>query len=288
MPPPRRGTAKNKENNCATCSKNVSEKDLALGCEVCDKWFHISCQSITEDEYEFLIEHKNLHWYCSSCNSNVAGLVQIMSDMRGRHQKLEEKIDSLVEKVDAVAKDLKETDKKVDEMTKGLFPEAMIKSVDGQIDRFVKKIKTEFGALSLEVESLKTKSNENETKLETAIEAKLVEGISKSSFVEVLSQQIDTKYASVTEGMTQVKQVLEDTKKLAEEEKDKETRSNNVILYRVTECVNREERNKQDKLFCVQLFKDYLGVDVEETDFKSVFRIGKFQQDSVSPRPILV
>ena len=76
---------------------------------------------------------------------------------------------------------------------------------------------------------------------------------------------------------------------MAEEERDKESRANNVILYRVDECESREERSKHDKQFCIQLFNDNLEVDVKESDFKSVFRIGKFQPGaSSSVRPILV
>jgi len=68
---------KNEEASCAVCSKIVSNEDLALECEICETWFHISCEDITKQEYDFLSDHKSVHWYCSTCNKNVAKVIRI-------------------------------------------------------------------------------------------------------------------------------------------------------------------------------------------------------------------
>jgi hypothetical protein len=75
---------------------------------------------------------------------------------------------------------------------------------------------------------------------------------------------------------------------MADEEKDREGRSNNIIIYRVPECITAEGRAKHDKAFSVELFKEIVEQDVKEEDLKSVFRLGKWDSTNSNNRPLLV
>src|SRR5580693_4121381 len=66
-----RSEDKKVKDNCPTCHKTVVDDDWALECEMCDEWYHIKCQGIEEDEYDFLNKHKSVHWYCNACNKSV-------------------------------------------------------------------------------------------------------------------------------------------------------------------------------------------------------------------------
>ena len=79
--------------------------------------------------------------------------------------------------------------------------------------------------------------------------------------------------------------VLEETKKNAFEEKERELRGNNFIIYRVPEASSADDKGKQDKLFCMELIRDALEVDAQESDIKKIFRLGK---KDTAVRPILV
>ena len=68
--------------------------------------------------------------------------------------------------------------------------------------------------------------------------------------------------------------MLEDTRKQANEERDKETLAHNIIIYRVPEADSREERIKEDKTFCLELFNRVLCIDTQESDL-TLFRLGK-------------
>jgi len=117
----------------------------------------------------------------------------------------------------------------------------------------------------------------------------LVEGLNKPLFSEVLSKQVDTKFSQVNADISKVQQVVDDTKKMAEEEKDRENRSNNIVIYRVPECKEGDDRLKHDKALCIELLRDVLEIDSQEEDLKAVFRLGKKGQDQVpNSRPILV
>ena len=78
--------------------------------------------------------------------------------------------------------------------------------------------------------------------------------------------------------------VIDDSKMRADEEKDRENRSHNIILFRVPEVDAIEERAKGDKSFCVELLNSVLEVDAHENDFKC-FRLGKREQTN---RPLLL
>jgi hypothetical protein len=40
---------------CGLCQKAVKTIDQAVMCDKCDTWFHINCESISEDIYKCLI-----------------------------------------------------------------------------------------------------------------------------------------------------------------------------------------------------------------------------------------
>lgn len=299
----RRGsaTAKAKEDSCPQCKNAVSEKDMGIQCEICEDWFHAKCQGMDEAEYKFVNEHKVFHWYCRSCDKNAASMIQLMSKMRQRQDKLEEEVEKVKANVSKLTADSMEANakngKRVENIEKGIFTEDMVKRVEREVERVAAKIKAEIGTLSQEVRKIKDSSLAIETKLETAIEAKLVEEFSKPveqrsgdtrpSFASVVAKQIDNKLDKVSGDLTKVQQVIVDTKKIAEEEKDRESRGNNIVIYRVEECDTNENRVKHDKAFCLELLKGTLDADVQEEDLKSVFRIGKKDSNS-SCRPLLV
>lgn len=302
-----------KDDVCPKCDITVCDKDMALECEICEKWFHIKCQSLTEAEYKFIGEHKAVHWYCTSCNKNVATFLQMLGNVKQRQDKLEENFETLKTDMSQIASDTKATQevslsnsKALDEMAKGNLPEGMMKAIEKRIDYVATKIKAEIGNLSQEVKTVKDLSATTETKLETAIEAKLVEGLAKSidsqvenkmksqkqqlelTFADVVSKQVNSKMGELSGDLNKVQQVLGETKKQVEEEKDKENRSNNIIIYRIPESTTREQRKSHDTSFCMELFKDCLDVDIVENDLKAVFRIGKVEQDLQTPRPLLI
>jgi ribonuclease HII/ribosomal protein L37AE/L43A len=303
---PRRERLKSKEYDCPTCAKCVAVKDPGIWCEICKMWFHAGCQDVNQVEYDFLLDHTSFHWYCKSCSANVASYIHLMSELKQRQEKLELSFDNLKARVTTLESEfpakLSEISGKVelnscnfDKLSKGVLSQEFIKVLDSQMDKYSKKLREEFGTLSNEVRNIKDLALTTETKLETAVEARLVQEIATPSFADVISRQIDTKYVKVSEDITKVKQVLDDTKKLtedtrkmAEEVKDKENRSNNIIIYRAQECDKKEDRIKYDKDFCMELFKDVLEVDVCETAVTSIFRIGKSNQNSNIPRPLLV
>jgi len=93
----------------------------------------------------------------------------------------------------------------------------------------------------------------------------------------LVSEHVDTKLEKITSNITEVEKALEDTKQQAMEEKEKELRCNNVIIYKVPEGNNdkKDESAKEDKWFCMEPFCSTLNADVQDGNVKKIFRLGK-------------
>ena len=76
------------------------------------------------------------------------------------------------------------------------------------------------------------------------------------------------------------------------EQEDIESRRCNIILYRVEESKQAlvVDRNKEDASYCEQFLSalGYSGSGVNHEDVKKVFRFGKRNEESESPRPLMV
>jgi len=108
------------------------------------------------------------------------------------------------------------------------------------------------------------------------------------SFAEMVTKQVEKHMETVHDEVKVVQKTLTETREKALEEKDKENRLNNIILYRADESTadTPENRNKEDYNFCLQLFEG-LNSGVVEEDVIKVFRLGR-RQENAPPRPLLI
>ena len=59
---------KNKKIPCNICGKNIRGNAKAVCCDVCDKWIHIKCNSISPNRYDELCDEENdKSFYCIKC-----------------------------------------------------------------------------------------------------------------------------------------------------------------------------------------------------------------------------
>ncbi len=81
--------------------------------------------------------------------------------------------------------------------------------------------------------------------------------------------------------------MLEETKERIQNEKDRETRKNNIIIYRVEEnaSTSAEDRAKYDKEWAKELTREVLKVHCGDEDIKRVIRLGV---KGSTDRPMLV
>jgi hypothetical protein len=73
-----------------------------------------------------------------------------------------------------------------------------------------------------------------------------------------------------------VKDTLDEVRSKAMEERDRENRAANIILYNVPESLDlqRQDRWKEDRKFGLDMF-EVMGLKIREEDFKRFLRLGK-------------
>ena len=98
-----------------------------------------------------------------------------------------------------------------------------------------------------------------------------------------MAREVDTKFQNVNSQIGEVKKSIDETKQQTDEIRGRETRVNNVIMYRIPEKGTKEERVEKDESFCGELFNKVLGVKVPESDIKSVFRLRKRIENTNRP-----
>jgi hypothetical protein len=247
------------KNKCPCCKAGVLSTEQGLQCDICEEWSHAKCVNISDVEYQFLKDHKGIDWFCGQCKKVIATVIKTSAGFKEKQEKVDKEIvdikESLQNQIDNLGKDVKAITLRI-----------------ADVDKILKDTTDKVLA--------------TDTKIETAIEAKLVDSLNKPTFASVVAKEVEDKFNKVSVDVNKVQQSLEETKKNVLEEKDREARGNNIIIYRVPEGSNKEETNKNDRTFCMELCSTALGIDAEVVDFKSMFRLGRFEAGKV--RPILI
>ena len=100
-------TSRKKVEPCGTCDKAVTNTDCGILCEMCETWFHISCQKVSEELYNILKhEPDRVHWFCNSCNKRVVQLVKSVAKLEARQEKLEAAVNTVKENVKKMGDEL--------------------------------------------------------------------------------------------------------------------------------------------------------------------------------------
>jgi len=270
------GNQGNKEDNadpCGVCDVNVDTAGKGIECEICKVWFHPRCVDLTDNEYEVLCKHKmgTIHWYCASCNVKSVELLSLVFGLRDKLQMSEKEMESMRKETDAklsklelqydaVKEDIKILNKKIEEGMKKCSEDSnkMVKSLQQQTRDEIKE----------EIEEVKT-----------------------TSFADIMKEELEKSLGNMATEIQTVKTNISESRATAEEQRDKESRRNNLILYNVTEstAARAEERNKEDVSFCLRLFNIGLQAGIAEEDLLHVFRLGKRgENEDDPPRPLLV
>ena len=258
------------DSKCPRCKIEVKSDEKGVCCETCTNWYHIACEGITNDLYKIMIkeEYKSLHWFCSDCETATLSTAKAIHAMKLKQDSLESELTDIKGRIDVHTTELKSKVSKSEVLE---IIESKIKELDSTFSK--------------------------QSDLESAIEIKISEQISKqcdatagdTTWASVVSKQVDTRFEQVSNNLDEVKKVLHETKSKALEEREKEARTNNVIIYRIPECndtsQSRDEQIKYDKSFAVELINDVLEVEFSEADLKRVFRLGKPGDNT---RPLLI
>ena len=249
-----------KGDTCVSCSVVVKIGEKGIQCEICDGWYHAKCENINDEGYKIL-QLENIHWYCNGCNKGIGKVIATIGKIQQRCDKMELEL-----------KDIQESMKFKQNKT-----EAEIGNINREIElqnreiRGIQEIMTEMSAAL-------DKQNENQKDIES----------NDTLWSTIVGRHVERKMEGVTGEMVEMHKTIVEAKEHMEEEKNKERRRKNIIIYRVPEskASGPEVRKKEDLDFCRSLVQDNLGIEGSEEEFENVIRLGK-RDDNIC-RPVLV
>jgi len=256
MPSKGKGGDKGGER-CGDCGKAVTDADSGVMCEICEIWFHIKCENIGEPMYKAMMQFKALHWYCETCSIGAEKLMNMLAKLEGRVQKLEKERDSTVAEMTA---EMNKMEAKINELAEGV---------------------------EQNLQKMEERLNETEkARAQQATGCTNTEALPKWS--EIVSKAVDSKFTEMQDNVAKVNAAVEETKLHLEEQKEKESRQNNIIIYNNEEerTENIDEWKTKEMGFCLELFNSTLEVAVKSEDIVKITRLGN--RASGTKRPMLV
>ena len=234
---------------CGICAKNVGDKEPGIQCEVCEKWWHTNCVKIPDDVYKVLGKIPNLHWFCEVCNLGA-------NKMLANLTKLNEKVDQFEIELKSNKTEVKKVDERMD-----------------KADMEIKKLRDTVDNMNRSVQRDQVSFRD----------------IMKKEMEEEVKRNLDEQMGKVSNDLVTVQNIITETRTSAIEERDKEERRNNVIIYQVPESSGDSpaDRVKDDTRVCLKFF-DQLRIGLSDDDIFNVIRLGKHNPTATHPRPLLV
>ena len=101
--------------------------------------------------------------------------------------------------------------------------------------------------------------------------------VKDTPWTEIVKKEADSKIENVSAELHSIQKIVDLTKVMAEEEKDKEGRSKIIIKYNLPESsgTSFEGRQKHGKFLVMNVFREFIDKDFEETEFQKFFRLEK-------------
>ena len=262
-------TGHKEEEICKVCKKE-NEDDRWIQCDVCANWNHAACAALDDNEYEALKKGgRKVKWLCRECDiPHILETLKVLKEIKAKNDKLE--------------KDLSELKNEVSSVTKKLNEEI------GGINKKLSDTKSKFDK---QMEGVR---NDIEKLVQKKVDAKMQE--TDEILVKTVEKKVEDHLAAVTNNITavrdsigDVKKDVVDVKKDVDEQKEREQRAPNMIIYNIPESAlgSLQERIDHDQHFCIDTFYKVLKVKVDAGDIKKTVRLGK-KVESGGHRPLLI
>lgn len=106
---------------CPTCENAVTEEDQALQCELCQQWYHCSCEAIKKRLYEAINEDDDdnqFTWVCKACRRGKKFLFDAISAISIEQQRLATEVKELKTKQTDTDSSLQAVKKSVNKLEK--------------------------------------------------------------------------------------------------------------------------------------------------------------------------
>lgn len=247
------------ESECGKCGKGVKGEGVA--CDVCGNWFHVDCAGLDKDDYRLLHsvakkQKNSIHWFCEGCNIRTLDMMKVLREVQLREDRLEKEVNGFKVEIGAQVNKLRK------DFRDGIEESNKI------MDKQSRDVKTELDKMKIEIMELKKE---------------------KPLWTEIVSREVDSRFTEMNKDLDVVQKTVNETRMKMNEDLDKESRLNNIIVYKLpeSEADSYADRNKDDKRLIAKLMENVLKVGFDETDITRLLRLGK-KSDDGRIRPLLI
>jgi len=178
------------------------------------------------------------HWFCAPCNSKMGKVIPSIIKLTDRMAVVDNQVANL---------------------------EREMKVMSGHMVKVKEDVARDLEKFSRDINNVKEMVDKQLVEI-----SEMVQG--QEGWREVVKKHVSSSMETVTEDIRQVQSILTELRAQAEEQREKESRRNNLVLYEVPEsnADRAEDRNKADIAFCLQLFNNALQMGVAEEDLPCV------------------
>ena len=91
---------------CSKCSKNCTDENSCVQCELCFEWSHTVCLDISAESYKLLKSLTGSRWFCSRCDSKLDTIMEKAISIEVETKALKTEVNSVKDRLDIVERKL--------------------------------------------------------------------------------------------------------------------------------------------------------------------------------------
>lgn len=274
-----------KKDNCSLCRIEVKDNQMALNCDLCQRWYHVGCVKVTKKEYDMISKiDEKVKWFCLDCGEQVKIVQEENSELRQRNRDLEEQNDELKMKLNRLERKVGDIELRIGETI-----ERELRKISADITEKLRRLVGE--KIGRHEEDITQRLSEIEVRRQQVDEERNSEnhiydraGLRKE--MEEMKEQI------VNKGVAEVRKQRDHNEKQMQEvmtkieEMEREKRKKNVVLFNMveSEAENPQNRYREDEEKCLTMFAEEL--EIQDLKIEKLIRLGKKQEGR--NRPLLV
>ena len=252
---------------CEDCGTAIGSDVSALQCDSCDSiqaWKCTSCLGVSDDLYQELMSNSDLKWFCRGCSTNTSANSAFQPN--NNLDKVLDRMNQLVE----------------------LFSKWEMQLVDTVRKEVGVQMESEFQNWKVITNQIEDRITQCEAKISLRVDAEHT----RTDFCGLNDEDwpcLGCSHTSKPVDQGKVREIIQEAvNQQQEEDKEVESRRNNLVLYNIPEnqSEKRDERLKADKDFIVTMCDDVAGIRITDLDILKCIHLGAYSDDKV--RPLLI
>ena len=236
----------NVKESCPSCKRLVTKKTRGIACNLCDNWYHPTCQNVSDAvlaavEEDSKTEKPGLHWYCNICSTGADKILGMMSGLTATQKVMNQTLTQHGTRIENIEKQNIEQATEIDtwqnrEMSFELESSKRLDKLEEVIKEHESKIATNIARLDVVPET--TTSNQSDWPSARA---------ASNQPIKFITRRDDPVVSEVTKLVN-----------------DRLERQSNIMIFNIRESNDnlKEDVLRNDKLLVTELCRFVVGEDL--------------------------